>query len=82
MVKMKIKLVIICCFVLSVACCSSKANKGNAMSSSEELVQTTGGDRGTVPRHITEIVVFTEDGIVGLDKTNPSVVINKNPFGR
>ena len=35
-----------------------------------------------VPRHITEIVVFTEDGIVGLDKTNPSVVINKNPFGR
>ena len=29
-----------------------------------------------------EIVAFTEDGIVGLDKTNPSVVINKNPFGR
>ena len=38
---MKIKLVIICCFVLSVACCSSKANKGIALSSSEEQTQAT-----------------------------------------
>ena len=29
-----------------------------------------------------EIVAFTEDGIVGLDRNNPLVVINNNPFER
>ena len=38
---MKIKFVFIICFVLSVACCSSKANKGIALSSSEEQTQAT-----------------------------------------
>lgn len=38
---MKTKLIIIVCFVLSVACCSSKANKGIALSSSEEQTQAT-----------------------------------------
>lgn len=39
--NMKTKLIIIVCFVLSVACCSSKANKGIALSSSEEQTQAT-----------------------------------------
>ena len=38
---MKTKLIIIVCFMLCIACCSSKANKGNALSSSEEQTQAT-----------------------------------------
>ena len=38
---MKIKFVFILCFVFSIACCNSKANKGNALSSSEDQAQAT-----------------------------------------
>ena len=38
---MKIKFVFIICFMLSIACCSSKANKGNALSSEEDQAQAT-----------------------------------------
>lgn len=38
---MKIKFVFIICFMLSIACCNSKANKGNALSSEEDQAQAT-----------------------------------------
>ena len=63
---------------------TSFANRGIIDSRGNELVKpyTYRNIFNFYGREEPEITVFTEDGVVGLDRKNPSIVINNNPFGR